>query len=162
MRIGEIAVISPPGEIKEIFIRSVCQKLQKANNKICFGRLKINDQLILHLYGISVDKEDSSIAWDLISPKILGYIVIFNWEDQSSLEEIKNILDFFSTNFSAPIIVVANVADESNIPVPNKFLESNGILIAQNTRFIFCQISNPIYSKKVVATVIDILLDNLA
>lgn len=161
MRIAEVAVISPPGKLKEIFIKSVCQKLEETSDKICFGRLKINSQLILHLYGISIEKDESSISWDLLSPKLLGYIIIFQWDDFSSLEVIKNVLDFFSSSSSAPIIVVANVDDESNIPLPEKFYEPGGFSIDQNVRFTFCKISDPVYSKKVVANIIDILIEKL-
>ena len=162
MRIGEVTVISPSGNTKEIFIQSVCQKLEKVSDKICFGRLQIDNQLVLHLYGISVDKNESSISWDLLSPKMLGYIFIFNWNDYKTLEEIKTVLDTFSTKFSAPIIVVANVEDKSNIPLPDNFNEPGGISIDRNARFTFCQISDPICSKKVVAAIVNILLQNLS
>ncbi len=161
MRIGEVTVIGPPGETKEIFIRSVCQKLEKVNDNICFGRLDINNQLALHIYGISVEKDEISISWDLLSPKMLGYIFIFNWDEQHSLEKIKTVLDTFSNNFSAPIIVIANVDDESNIPLPEKYNEPGGISIDRNIKFIFCPITNSAYSRNAVATIIDILLENL-
>lgn len=161
MRIGEVAVVSSPSEAKEIFIQSVCNNLQKASNNICFGRLKINDQLAIILYGITIDEDYSSIAWDLLSAKLLGYVVIFEWDNNSSLNKVKKVIDFFSNSSDAPIIVVANVNDESNIPLSPKFYESSGISITQYYRFIFCQISNPIRAKKVVATIIDILLDKL-
>ena len=161
MRIGEVTVISPPGKTKEIFIQSVCNKLEKVNDKICFGRLEINNQLVLHLYGVSIEKDESSISWDLLSPKMLGYIFIFNWDEYSSFETIKTVLDTFSIKFTAPIIVVANVNNESNIPLPEKFNEPGGFSIDRNIRFTFCQTSNPVCSKKVVASIVDILLEKL-
>lgn len=161
MRIGEVTVIGPVGKTKEIFIQSVCHNLEKVSDKICFGRLQIDNQLVLHLYGISIDKEENSISWDLLSPKMLGYIFIFNWDDYNTFEEIKAVLDTFSIKFSAPIVVVANVEDKSNIPLPNKFNEPGGFSIDRNIRFTFCPISDPIYSKKVVSTIINILIEKL-
>lgn len=161
MRIAEVAVVSSPGTEKEIFIQAICQKLEKANEKICFGRLEINSDLVLHLYGVSVDKDEETLSWDLLSNKVLGYVFIFNWNDQNSLEAIKNVLDHFAATFSAPILVVANINDKSNIPLPEKFNDPGGLSIDRNIRFHFCQISDPVSAKKIIANIIDILLENL-
>jgi len=161
MRIGEVTVITPPGTSKEIFIKSVCENLEEVNENICFGRLHINSQLMLHLYGISVEKDDSSISWDLLSPKMLGFIFVFDWDDYGSFDNIRTVLDIFSTKFSAPMIVLANVRDRNNIPLPDKFIEPDGFSIDRNVRFTFCQISDPACSKKAVASIIDILLEKM-
>lgn len=159
MRIGEVAIISPPGDENNIFIETICDKIDYTNGKLCFGRLDINDQLALHFYGINLDKDEQHISWDLISSKILGYVIIFDWNNHNSLEYINDTLDFFFSQFDAPLIVVANTNDVNSIPIPPHFYESSGISVAPATKFFFAEISNPENSKKIVATIIDILLE---
>jgi hypothetical protein len=161
MRIGEVAVLSPPGVANESFIKAVCSNSETVNKNLCFGHLRVNEQLALHLYGINVDGDYSAIAWDMLSTKILGYIVIFDWEDYNSLAKIHKILDFLSTKLSVPIIIVAQVSENSEIPLSEKFFLSAGISISQNHRFSFCQISDPERARKIVAVIIDILLKKL-
>lgn len=162
MRIGEVAVFGPPGEDKEVFIKSICNNVEIASDKICFGRLEINSQLVLHLYGISIEKDEMSISWDMLSPKILGYVFIIQWENQSTLDSVKHVLDYFAANYQAPVIIVASVANKNDIPLPDKFYVPGGLTIDRNIRFVFCQISDPVSSKKVIVNIIDLLLEDMA
>ncbi len=161
MRIGEVAVFSPPGNEKEIFIKSICNNVESANERICFGRFLVNEQLSLHLYGISINKNETSISWDMLSSKILGYVFIFRWEDHDSLDTIKDVLDYFAEHYTAPIIVIASVDDKSAIPLPDKFYGPGGLSIDRNIRFHFCQITDSVSSKKIVVNIIDMLLENI-
>ena len=88
MRIGEVLVISPPGSLNQSFINAVCQKLEHQDNDVNFGRLPINDELALHLYGLPMKQMDNPAAWDLISPKMLGYILLFDWNQSESARRL--------------------------------------------------------------------------
>lgn len=162
MKIGEIAVITHNSQTSENFIKSICKKIDVKNGVVCFGRFDANDQLGLHLYGISLDKEDRELSWDLISRKMLGYIVFFDWEDQISLETIKPILDRFSNSVSAPIIIVANVKDMRQPPIPESFFITDGITLSANCRFTFGQAHQPQSARKIMLMVIDMLLKKIS
>lgn len=159
MRIGEVAVISPQEDNTNIFIKSICTDVQNSNDNISIGRLKINEQLMLHFYGITIEKDVNSISWHLLSTKVLGFVVIFNWDNENSLEKITKILNFFSANYTTPLIIVANINDKNNIPLPFNVFEAKGINIESKSRFFFSEISNPSDSKKIITTIIDILLE---
>ena len=162
MKIGEIAVITPNNKISESFIKSICTKIDIKNGVVAFGHFNANDQLGLHIYGISLDNKEKSLSWDLISRKMLGYIVIFDWEDQISLETIKPILDQLSNNLPTPVIVVANVKDINQTPIPPIFFFPEGIHISANSRFSFLQADRPESAKKIMVLLMDMLLQKLS
>ena len=158
MKIGEIAVITPNSKTSENFIKSICKKIDIRNGVVSFGRFNANDQLGLHIYGISLDNKEKKLSWDLISRKMLGYIVIFDWEDQISLETIKPILDKLSDNLPTPVIVVANVKNINQAPIPPIFFFPDGTHISENFRFSFLQANRPESAKKLIVLLMDMLL----
>ena len=162
MKIGEIAVITSHNKISDDFIKSICKKIDIKNGIVSFGRFDANDQLGLHLYGISLDKEGESLSWDIISRKMLGYIVIFNWEDQISLETIKPILDQLSNNLPTPVVIAANVKDVNNPPIPAIFFLPDGIPISAHYRFSFLQADRPQSARRIMVLLVDMLLKKLS
>ncbi|MBC8182669.1 hypothetical protein H8E88_16335 [candidate division KSB1 bacterium] len=162
MKIGEIAVITHNTQTSEDFIKSICKKIDVKNGIVSFGRFDANDQLGLHLYGISLDKEDKNVSWDLISRKMLAYIIFFDWENFSSLETINPILDKFSNNVTAPIIIVANVKDMDQPPIPKSFFINKGIAFSANCRFLFGQAEQPESARKIMVLITNMLLEKVA
>jgi len=162
VRIGEVAVISQDGYEKETFIRSICTKIDIKNETISFGRFEVNDQLSLHLYGISVQNGESTMSWDLISRKALGYIVIFDWDRPEMLEATNTVLDYFASNSDVPIIVVANLRTQKEPPIPKKFFHQNGIQLSVNARFTFGHVDDEQSAKKILKLLVNMLIDRLS
>ena len=160
MRIGEVAVISYDTHENEAFIRSICKKIDIKEQSLSFGDFDINDQLALYLYGISVDQK--SLSFDLISRKTLGFVIIFNWEDKKALEITKPVIDYFSRKYNAPIIIVANIKDKKDPPIPNKFFELEGIHLSPNSRFTFGQIDDPESARNVMILLINMLIEKFS
>ncbi len=161
MRVGEVTVIGPRDRTKDIFIQSICEKANVVNERVSFGRLEISNQLSLHFYGIGIEREDTSISWDLLTPKMLGFIFIFNWTDYNSLATISSMLDYFSSSFYAPIVVIANIDNENDIPVPPMYFKQEGFILDPKIRLTFCNINNPSCTKKAVVNIINMLLSRL-
>ena len=92
---------------------------------------------------------------------MLGYIVIFEWEDLISLESIKPILNNFAETIDAPFVVVANVADLDHPPIPKMFFQDKGVFLAPNFRFTFGQVNDPASSKRILSLLIDMLLEKV-
>ena len=160
MRIGEVAVISYDTHENEAFIRSICKKIDIKEQSLSFSHFDINDQLALYLYGISVDQK--SLSFDLISRKTLGFVIIFNWEDKKALEITKPVIDYFSRKYNAPIIIVANIEDIKDPPIPNKFFELEGIHLSPNSRFTFGQIDDPESARNVMILLINMLIEKFS
>lgn len=161
MRIGEIAIISYKAYENEDFIRSICRKIDIEQEAMSFAHFEINDQLALHLYGLSIDRQTKSLSWDLISRKILGYIIIFDWEDKQVFEATKPIIDHFSYA-DVPIIIVGSIKDKKDPPIPEKFFQPEGILLSPNSRFIFSQINDSASARKVMVLLINMLIEKLS
>jgi signal recognition particle receptor subunit beta len=159
MRIGEIAIVGPNNEEKRLFIQSVCDKVELATDNITFGRLLINDQLMLHLYGVAVQPSSQPVAWDLLARKMLGYIVLFPWNDSESFERVKPILDHLTSRYDAAMVVAAHVAN-GHQPVPREFYEG-GIPLTAEGKFLFCDVRNPESVRKILLTLIDSLIEKM-
>lgn len=160
LRIGEVAIISFNSCENEAFINSICKKIDIKDQRLCFGRFEVNDQLALYLYGICADQK--SLSFDLISRKTLGFIIIFDWEDKKVLEITKSIVDHFSRIHNAPIIIVANIKDKKDPPIPDKFFEFEGIPLSPNCRFTFAQLDDPESARNVMILLINMLIEKLS
>jgi len=159
MRIGEIAIIGPPGKDKQLFIKSICQTVSDTNGNMSFGSLQINDQLMLHLYGISLYESVQSFAWDLVSKKMLGYVVIFNWLDEEVIPKIAPTIDFFAHRCQNPIVIAAYV-DDSDFPLPELYIH-NGISLTPECRLMFCKLADEKTNKHVLVTLLNMIIDRL-
>ena len=162
MRIGEVAVVSYNNIENEHFIKSICEKIEIKDNTICFGRFDVNDQLALHIYGISVANKDDSFSWDLISRKALGYIILVDWNNKAIRDNIKEVVDQFATTSDVPIVVVANIENSSNSPIPEKFFKTSGIQLSPNARLTFGQIDDSYSTKQIMVLLINMLLTKLS
>lgn len=160
MRIAEIAVLGPNHEEKRLFIQSACQKLELTNDHITFGRLPINDQLVLHLYGVGLQSEAEALTWDLLARKCLGYIVLFSWQDDESLERLKPLLDQLASRYDAAMVVAAHLAN-GKLAVPPALYEQ-GIAVTAEGKFMFCDVRQPASVRKILLALIESLLDKMS
>lgn len=158
--IGEIAIIGPTGSAKYHFIHSLCRKPIITDHDIIFGRFDVNPELSLFLYGIGYEYEQVNFAWDLVANKILGYIVLFDWYNDQSFKVAQNILDFLTAEFDAPITVAADVFDRP-FPVQTSIFRPS-ISLSHQTQFTFCRSNNPASVKKVVVSLLDMLINRLS
>lgn len=160
MRIGEIAILGPGNEEKKLFIQAVCGRLELTNDNITFGRFAINDQLVLHLYGVALQSEAQTVAWDLLAKKCLGYIVLFPWQNPGSLDRFKPVLDILATKYEATMVVAAHMPD-GNRSVPPVLFE-NSIPLTADGKLMFCDARRPASARKVLLALIDSLLEKIA
>lgn len=158
-RIGEIAIVGPKGSAKQPFIQSICQDVHITDQDIIFGSLKISSDLYLFLYGIGTNGRAYDFAWDLVAQKILGYIVLFDWYDEQSFKRSKQLLDFITFRFDAPVIIAADVRDRP-YPVNEKIYRPNISLTAKD-RLTFCKSDDSKSTKRVVISLLDTLIAQL-
>lgn len=159
MRIGEIAIVGLPGKDKTSFIKSICQPISDKDGNMTFGQLQINDQLTLHLYGISIDEKTNLFAWDLVSTKMLGYVVLFNWFDETAISKIAPVIDFFEHRYGSFLVIAAYI-DDGDYPLPESFIKE-GIPLTPETRLVFCKLGDETTNKRAVVTLINMIIDKL-
>ena len=157
MRIGEIAIIGPDNDIRKRFIEAVCEKVDVSNDQLTFGRMPIDDQITLHLYGISVEKSNSKVSWDLLARKMLGYVVLFSWENPQSFDLVKSTLDELTSHYDSILVVAANVQNGSFSA--HRTLIHEGIAITTDAKLIFCDVAKPESVRQVLLTLVNLLID---
>lgn len=158
MRIGELAVIGPHTEEKTAFIKSVTSSIEQVDEKITFGQYRINNQLMIHLYGIALTAEDDRIVWDLISSKLLGYIAIFKWGDADSFRKVQALVQYLNAKFNAFIVVAAHTRRTAP-PLPAAF--EFGVPIDKTGAFTFCDVYDEKSVRKVLVALIEKIIDQL-
>ncbi len=158
MRIGEIAIVGPHHEEKHEFIKSIADNVEVDTRNLTFGQFTVNDQLVLHLYGISLAENNQTVSWDLISQKLLGYVAIFRWGDADSFRKVQRLVDDLTTRYHAKVVVAGHT--EGRVPpLPRAF--EYGLPIDKSGAFIFCNVKNPASVRRVLIALIDLIIDQM-
>jgi hypothetical protein len=156
---GELVLVGPPGSAKQAFLNAFCPEVTIADQDILIGRFPINSDLTLYCYAISHDPAVPPFAWDLVAKKMIGYIVLFDWNSDASFNSAVQILDFTTAHFNSPYIIAADLKEEP-LPVPEAATRPY-ILMSRAGRFAFCRTGKPASVKKTVAQLIDLLLEKM-
>lgn len=158
MRIGEIAIVGPGLESNRKFVKAVCDEVILETEQLIFGRLRINEQLVLHLYGLRLLSNQLNPSWDLLSKKLLGYVVLFNWNHSESLAAVKPFVDELSDRYRIPMVVAAAVQN-TNDALPERLLNVEFDL-AKNSQFTFCKLTEPASVKNVLAALVNQVIES--
>ena len=75
-----------------------------------FGRISIDDDLVLYLYGTPGQKR-FDFMWQVLSEGMLGFIVVVDSTSPHTFREARLILDTFRTYAPTPFLVAANKQD---------------------------------------------------
>ncbi|UCE27828.1 MAG: ATP/GTP-binding protein [Candidatus Coatesbacteria bacterium] len=78
-----------------------------------FGRITVDDDLVLHLYG-TPGQIRFDFMWEILSTGILGYIVMVDSTRPQTCPATRRVIDFFEVISDVPYIVVANKQDVDN------------------------------------------------
>jgi hypothetical protein len=159
MRIGEIVVLGPNTNEKQRFLTSIADDIEMTSPEFSFGRLTINNQLLLHLYGVTLQPDAKTFAWDLIGRKVLGCIILFSWQDLTSFELIKPVIDQISTRYNTAMVVAAHMNSE-NWPDAEMF-RTGGIALTPEGKFTFCDVDDPESAKHVLLALVNLLIDKI-
>ena len=72
-----------------------------------FGRLTIDDELALYLFGTPGQKR-FDFMWEILAEGMLGFIVMVDAQRDEVLEETREIVRFFSDTADVPFVVAVN------------------------------------------------------
>lgn len=72
-----------------------------------FGRLSIDDELSLYLFG-TPGQQRFDFMWEILAEGMLGFVVIVDAADPSTFEEAAGILAFFRDRATVPYVIAAN------------------------------------------------------
>jgi len=75
-----------------------------------FGRISIDDDLVLYLYGTPGQKR-FDFMWEILSEGMLGFVVLIDSVKSETFREARSILDAFKGYANTPYVVAANKQD---------------------------------------------------
>jgi signal recognition particle receptor subunit beta len=75
-----------------------------------FGRITIDDDLVLYLFGTPGQKR-FDFMWEILSEGMLGFVVLIDSVRPETFREARTILDTFRAYAPTPYVVAANKQD---------------------------------------------------
>ena len=159
MRIGEIAIVGPDRLIIDTFIRTVSDEIEIQNDTLTFARFRVNEQLLLHLYGLEYADENLKPAWDLMSKKLMGYVFVFNWTAADSISDLRPAIDALTARYKIPFVAAAATGSEDS-GIPEKLIDLNMHLSGQ-ARFTFYNPGDQSSVRNVLLILVNALLDRI-
>jgi uncharacterized protein len=126
MQTVKMVVTGPFNSGKTAFIRSISEiEVVSTERKISleaekvketttvamdFGRITIDDDLVLYLFGTPGQKR-FDFMWEILSEGMLGFVVIVDSSRPETFREARYILDTFRAYAPTPYVVAANKQD---------------------------------------------------
>jgi uncharacterized protein len=126
MQAVKIVVTGPFNAGKTEFIRSVSEidvvsterqitdstKAVKNQTTVAmdFGRITIDEELVLYLFGTPGQKR-FDFMWEILSEGMLGFVVLIDSVKPETFREARYILDIFKSYANTPFVVAANKQD---------------------------------------------------
>jgi len=107
--ISEIDVVSTEARTTDA-IREIKETTTVAMD---FGRLTVDDDLVLYLYG-TPGQERFNFMWDILSEGMLGFIVMVDATEPKTFIHAEQIINYFQSIDRCPYVVVANKQDKQD------------------------------------------------
>ncbi len=105
--VSEIDVVSTEREVTGEQERQVKQTTTVAMD---FGRITIDDNLVLYLFGTPGQRR-FDFMWEILSEGMLGFIVLVDSTRPETFHEARSILETFKSFAPTPYVVAANKQD---------------------------------------------------
>jgi hypothetical protein len=105
--VSEIDVVSTERRISSAAEKSVKDSTTVAMD---FGRITVNDDLVLYLFGTPGQKR-FDFMWEILSEGMLGFIVMVDSTRPETFREARSILETFRAYAPTPYVVAANKQD---------------------------------------------------
>ncbi len=104
--------------ISEIDVVATERKISRAEERIKdqttvamdFGRLTVDEDLILYLFGTPGQRR-FDFMWEVLSEGMLGFVVLLDSVRPETFREARDILDTFTSYAPVPYVVAANKQD---------------------------------------------------
>lgn len=75
-----------------------------------FGRIKIDDEHTLYLFG-TPGQSRFDFMWDILGKGMVGLVVLVDSTDPATFHEARRIINYFESRYPAPFVVGCNKQD---------------------------------------------------
>lgn len=110
--ISEVAVLATERDVTDTG-REVKRKTTVAMD---FGRIAIDDDLALYLFGTPGQKR-FDFMWQILAEGMLGFVVLVDASRDDSVEEAAAIVAYFRDMADVPYVVALNKCDAASVDV---------------------------------------------
>ena len=116
---GKTALIQSLSEIDVVStekkITSDAERIKNTTTvALDFGRITIDDDLILYLFGTPGQKR-FDFMWEILSEGMLGFVVMVDASRPETFREARSILETFRAYAPTPYVVAANKQDHEDV-----------------------------------------------
>jgi hypothetical protein len=108
--VSEIDVVSTERRVSATSEKTVKESTTVAMD---FGRITVDDDLILYLFGTPGQKR-FDFMWEILSEGMLGFIVMVDSTRPETFREARSILETFRAYAPTPYVVAANKQDKKD------------------------------------------------
>ncbi len=105
--VSEIDVVSTERKITD---ETSNVKQETTTVAMDFGRITVDDDLVLYLFGTPGQKR-FDFMWEILSEGMLGFVVLVDSVRPETFREARRILDIFRSYANTPYVVAANKQD---------------------------------------------------
>jgi len=152
--------------ISEIDVVSTERKISSAPEKVKdettvamdFGRITIDDDLILYLFGTPGQKR-FDFMWEILSEGMLGFVVLIDSARPETFREARRILEVFRGYAPTPYVVAANKQDS-----PDAWSTDDlriALKIPQDVKVLPCVATGKDYVKNVLLELLYSILEEM-
>ncbi len=107
--------------ISEIDVVATDRKISREEERIKdqttvamdFGRITIDDELVLYLFGTPGQRR-FDFMWEILSEGMLGFVVLIDSVRPETFREARSILETFRSYAPTPYVVAANKQDQED------------------------------------------------
>jgi uncharacterized protein len=123
-----------------------------------FGRLTVDDTLILHIFGTPGQRR-FEFMWDILSEGMLGYVLMVDSTRPETFREARYILDAFADHSDTPFVVAVNKQDLENAWDPEDI--RHALHLRNEIPILPCVATDMKMVKKVLLRLLDLIKRHL-
>ncbi len=161
MRVGEILIVGPKSVKKEALLQRLCDRVEIQKKGIQVGWLSLDNEMLLQFYGIHWNRFAKSYAWELLVPKALGVIVLFDWDRPETVQTAEEIVEYFQGNFRIPILTASNIEEESTEKIAIRAYRG-GLPLNKNSRFALYRLDQSDSIRQLIVDLVNINLEQMS
>jgi small GTP-binding protein len=152
--VSEIDVVST-----EQNITSDAEKVKtKTTVAMDFGRITIDDELMLYLFGTPGQRR-FDFMWEILSEGMLGFIVLIDSTKPETFREARRILETFRSYAPTPFIVAANKQDLEDAWEVNDLRIA--LRLSEKTKLVPCIAIDKESVKEIIIALLDDIVEEL-
>ncbi len=119
-----------------------------------FGRIAIDGETVLHLYGTPGQKR-FDFMWEILSEGMLGLVIVVDSTRPETFRETNRIIDFFISYRVTPYVVAANMQDKPNAWSPEELRLA--LRLPAHVKVLPCQANDRDSVKGVLLELLDVI-----